>query len=163
MFARRSIVSQTDRITYTYTYNTDDGRPLIAIPDYNSKLVYTYNYTESQSEEGTTTYHLENITSSDGETIDELPSTRTYDVEVFNALFKTGAIATPKSGYYVYFCPTSMDIIVSAKASDLKTNADDEAKGKMYGVRYGIFASIASNYVNRWERDELDARITALE
>jgi hypothetical protein len=161
MFARRSQKEQTDHISYTYTYNVD-GQPLTATADYDNSVVYQYNYTENVDTDGTVSYKLESITLN-GEEVEELPSSRTYTVEVYNALFKTGAIATPKSGYYVYFCPTSMEIIVSAKESDLTADASDETRGKMYGVRYGIFASIASNYVNRWERDELDNRISALE
>jgi hypothetical protein len=175
MFARKSIESRTDHISYTYTYNTD-GQPLTATADYDSSIVYVYNYklvedtTSSTDTDGeaaalsdsTSHYELESITLN-GVVVTELPSERTYNVEIFTALFKTGAIATPKSGYYVYFCPTSMSILVSAKASDMVLSNTDANKGKMFGVRYGIFASIASNYVNRWERDELDERITALE
>jgi hypothetical protein len=157
LFARVSLEPHTDIINYNYTYN-DDGTIATATPTYDTSLVYQYNY--SYGEDDTAT--LESIMLGDS-AVSELPTIRNYDVEVYNPLFKTGAIATPLSGFYVYFCPTSMDIVVSAQASDLQQSDSDEYKGKMFGERYGVFASIASNYVNRWERDELDDRITAIE
>jgi hypothetical protein len=154
LFARISTETVTERITYSYTY-TEEGQFATATADYDPSLVYTYNYTE----DGT----LESITDASGRSVSELPTTRSYEQTVYNPLFKTGAIATPLSGYYVYFCPIGMDIVVSANTTDLQTSSSDAARGKMYGVRYGVFASIASNYVNRWERDELEQRIDALE
>jgi hypothetical protein len=157
LFARVSIEQRTDTVSYTYTYN-DDNSIATASPTYDTSIVYQFNYTTGDDGESV----LDNITLN-GSIVSELPTTHTYDVEVYNPLFKTGAIATPLSGFYVYFCPTSMNIVVSAQASDLTQSDSDEYKGKMFGERYGIFASIASNYVNRWERDELDERITAIE
>jgi hypothetical protein len=157
LFARVSLEPRTDIITYSYTYNTD-GTIATATPDYDSSMVYKFNYTTGDNGEST----LANIMLN-GSIVSELPNTRNYEVEVYNPLFKTGAIATPLSGFYVYFCPASMDIVVSAQAADLKQSSSDEYVGKMFGERYGIFASIASNYVNRWERDELDERISAIE
>ena len=130
LFARKVTNTYDKVIAYSYTYN-GDGTIATATADYDPELVYSYSY----NEEGVAT-----ITDKDGETVPELPATHQVTESFYEPLFRTNDATMPKSGYYLLLCTQDMEIVVSAASSDIT--------GKnLLGVRYGVFASIATNFV----------------
>lgn len=130
LFARKVTNTYDKVIAYSYTYN-GDGTIATATADYDPELVYSYSY----NEEGVAT-----ITDKDGETAPELPATHQVTESFYEPLFRTNDATMPKSGYYLLLCTQDMEIVVSAASSDIT--------GKnLLGVRYGVFASIATNFV----------------
>lgn len=130
LFARKVTNTYDKVIAYSYTYN-GDGTIATATADYDPELVYSYSY----DEEGVAT-----ITDKDGETVPELPATHQVTESFYEPLFRTNDATMPKSGYYLLLCTQDMEIVVSAASSDIT--------GKnLLGVRYGVFASIATNFV----------------
>lgn len=130
LFARKVTNTYDKVIAYSYTYN-GDGTIATATADYDPDLVYSYSY----NEEGVAT-----ITDKDGETVPELPATHQVTESFYEPLFRTNDATMPKSGYYLLLCTQDMEIVVSAASSDIT--------GKnLLGVRYGVFASIATNFV----------------
>lgn len=130
LFARKVTNIFDKVIAYSYTYN-GDGTIATATADYDPELVYSYSY----NEEGVAT-----ITDKDGETVLELPATHQVTESFYEPLFRTNDATMPKSGYYLLLCTQDMEIVVSAASSDIT--------GKnLLGVRYGVFASIATNFV----------------
>lgn len=130
LFARKVTNTYDKVIAYSYTYN-GDGTIATATADYDPDLVYSYSY----NEEGVAT-----ITDKDGETVPELPATHQITESFYEPLFRTNDATMPKSGYYLLLCTQDMEIVVSAASSDIT--------GKnLLGVRYGVFASIATNFV----------------
>ena len=130
LFSRKVTNTYDKVIAYSYTYN-GDGTIATATADYNPELVYSYSY----NEEGVAT-----ITDKDGETVPELPATHQVTESFYEPLFRTNDATMPKSGYYLLLCTQDMEIVVSAASSDIT--------GKnLLGVRYGVFASIATNFV----------------
>lgn len=130
LFARKVTNTYDKVIAYSYTYN-GDGTIATATADYDPELVYSYSY----NEEGMAT-----ITDKDGETVPELPATHQVTESFYEPLFRTNDATMPKSGYYLLLCTQDMEIVVSAASSDIT--------GKnLLGVRYGVFASIATNFV----------------
>ena len=130
LFARKVTNTYDKVIAYSYTYN-GDGTIATATADYDPELVYSYSY----NEEGVAT-----ITDKDGETVPELPATHQVTESFYEPLFRTNDATMPKSGYYLLLCTQDMEIVVSAASSDIT--------GKnLLGVRYGVFASVATNFV----------------
>lgn len=130
LFSRKVTNTYDKVIAYSYTYN-GDGTIATATADYDPELVYSYSY----NEEGVAT-----ITDKDGETVPELPATHQVTESFYEPLFRTNDATMPKSGYYLLLCTQDMEIVVSAASSDIT--------GKnLLGVRYGVFASIATNFV----------------
>ena len=130
LFSRKVTNTYDKVIAYSYTYN-GDGTIATATADYNPELVYSYSYIE----EGVAT-----ITDKDGETVPELPATHQVTESFYEPLFRTNDATMPKSGYYLLLCTQDMEIVMSAASSDIT--------GKnLLGVRYGVFASIATNFV----------------
>ena len=130
LFARKVTNTYDKAIAYSYTYN-GDGTIATATADYDPELVYSYSY----NDEGVAT-----ITDKDGETVPELPATHQVTESFYEPLFRTNDATMPKSGYYLLLCTQDMEIVVSAASSDIT--------GKnLLGVRYGVFASIATNFV----------------
>ncbi len=130
LFSRKVTNTYDKAIAYSYTYN-GDGTIATATADYDPELVYSYSY----NEEGVAT-----ITDKDGETVPELPATHQVTESFYEPLFRTNDATMPKSGYYLLLCTQDMEIVVSAASSDIT--------GKnLLGVRYGVFASIATNFV----------------
>ena len=130
LFARKVTNTYDKVITYSYTYN-GDGTIATATADYDPELVYSYSY----NEEGVAT-----ITDKDGETVPELPATHQVTESFYEPLFRTNDATMPKSGYYLLLCTQDMEIVVSAASSDITGKS-------LLGVRYGVFASIATNFV----------------
>ena len=130
LFSRKVTNTYDKVIAYSYTYN-GDGTIATATADYDPELVYSYSY----NEEGVAT-----ITDKDEETVPELPATHQVTESFYEPLFRTNDATMPKSGYYLLLCTQDMEIVVSAASSDIT--------GKnLLGVRYGVFASIATNFV----------------
>ena len=130
LFSRKVTNTYDKVIAYSYTYN-GDGTIATATADYDPELVYSYSY----NGEGVAT-----ITDKDGETVPELPATHQVTESFYEPLFRTNDATMPKSGYYLLLCTQDMEIVVSAASSDIT--------GKnLLGVRYGVFASIATNFV----------------
>lgn len=130
LFSRKVTNTYDKVIAYSYTYN-GDGTIATATADYDPELVYSYSY----NREGVAT-----ITDKDGETVPELPATHQVTESFYEPLFRTNDATMPKSGYYLLLCTQDMEIVVSAASSDIT--------GKnLLGVRYGVFASIATNFV----------------
>lgn len=130
LFSRKVTNTYDKVIAYSYTYN-GDGTIATATADYDPELVYSYSY----NEKGVVT-----ITDKDGETVPELPATHQVTESFYEPLFRTNDATMPKSGYYLLLCTQDMEIVVSAASSDIT--------GKnLLGVRYGVFASIATNFV----------------
>ena len=130
LFARKVTNTYDKVIAYSYTYN-GDGTIATATADYDPELVYSYSY----NEEGVAT-----ITDKDGETVPELPATHQVTESFYEPLFRTNDATMPKSGYYLLLCTQDMEIVVSAASSDITGKS-------LLGVRYGVFASIATNFV----------------
>ena len=130
LFARKVTNTYDKVIAYSYTYN-GDGTIATATADYDPELVYSYSYNEES---------VATITDKDGETVPELPATHQVTESFYEPLFRTNDATMPKSGYYLLLCTQDMEIVVSAASSDIT--------GKnLLGVRYGVFASIATNFV----------------
>ena len=130
LFSRKVTNTYDKVIAYSFEYD-DEGRITKATADYDPELVYSYSY----NEEGVAT-----ITDKDGETVPELPATHVVTESFYEPLFRTNDATMPKSGYYLLLCTQDMEIVVSAASSDIT--------GKnLLGVRYGVFASIATNFV----------------
>lgn len=130
LFSRKVTNTYDKVIAYSYAYN-GDGTIATATADYDPELVYSYSY----NEEGVAT-----ITDKEGETVPELPATHQVTESFYEPLFRTNDATMPKSGYYLLLCTQDMEIVVSAASSDIT--------GKnLLGVRYGVFASIATNFV----------------
>ena len=130
LFSRKVTNTYDKVIAYSYTYN-GDGTIATATADYDPELVYSYSY----NEEGVAT-----ITDKDGETLPELPATHQVTESFYEPLFRTNDATMPKSGYYLLLCTQDMEIVVSAASSDITDK-------NLLGVRYGVFASIATNFV----------------
>lgn len=131
LFSRQVTRTYNKVLSYTYTYDTD-GKILTATADYDTSLVYTYTY----DAEGT----LQKITDKDGSTVANIPATYEVTESFYEPLFRTNDETMPKSGYYLFLCTTDMDVVVSAKSSDITGKT-------LLGVRYGAFATIATNFV----------------
>ena len=130
LFSRKVTNTYDKVIAYSFEYD-DEGRITKATADYDASLVYSYSY----NEEGAAT-----ITDKDGETVPELPATHVVTESFYEPLFRTNDATMPESGCYLLLCTQDMEIVVSAAASDIT--------GKnLKGVRYGVFASIATNFV----------------
>ena len=130
LFSRKVTRSYDKVIVYAYTYD-QQGRISTATADYDASLVYTYAYGENDTV---------TITDKDGETVQDLPATHQVTESFYEPLFRTNDASMPESGYYLLLCTQDMEIVVSAASSDIT--------GKnMTGIRYGVFASIATNFV----------------
>ena len=89
----------------------------------------------------------------------------TYEVteSFYEPLFRTNDSSMPESGSYLYLCPQDMEMVVSAKTSDISGKS-------LAGIRYGAFASIMTNFLSNFGQKvvaqalaELYARMKALE
>lgn len=130
LFSRKVTNTYDKVIVYSYEYD-DEGRVTKATADYDASLVYTYAY----DGEGAAT-----ITDRDGETVPELPATHVVTESFYEPLFRTNEAAMPESGSYLLLCTQDMEVVVSAPATDITGES-------LQGVRYGVFASIATNFV----------------
>ena len=131
LFARQVTRTYDKVIAYTYEYD-NEGRITKATADYDQSLVYTYTY----SSEGVAT-----IMDKDGETVPGLPATHQVTESFYEPLFRTNDTSMPKSGYYLFLCTTDMDVVISGYTADVSSGKN------LLGVRYGAFATIATNFV----------------
>lgn len=130
VFSRKATNTYDKVIDYSYTYN-EDGTIATATADYDPSLVYTYSYDEES--------HA-TITDNEGEVVQELPATHNVTESFYEPLFRTNDASMPKLGYYLLLCTKDMEVVVSAGITDITDKS-------LLGVRYGIFSSIATNFV----------------
>lgn len=129
LFSRKVTNTYDKVIKYSYTYN-DDGTIATATADYDPELIYSYSY----DDEGNATITI------GGETVQELPATHNVTESFYEPLFRTNDASMPKLGYYLLLCTKDMEVVVSAGITDITDKS-------LLGVRYGIFSSIATNFV----------------
>lgn len=130
IFSRKVTNTYDKVIEYIYTYD-DEGRIVKATAAHDGALVYLYLY----DYEGNVT-----IMDKDGTPVPELPATRNVTESFYEPLFRTNDSTMPESGYYLLLCTQDMEVVISAGTSDITDK-------NLLGVRYGIFASIATNFV----------------
>ena len=131
LFARQVTNTYDKVIVYTTLAEDSEGRPTKVQADYDVSLVYTITY----DTDGLPTYK-----NAQGGIIESLPATHEVTESFYEPLFRTNDSTMPESGYYLFLCTQDMDVVVSGYTSDIT--------GKnMLGVRYGAFASIATNFV----------------
>lgn len=127
----RMVTSTFDKvIAYTYTYD-EQGRISTATADYNPELVYTYAYGENETV---------TITDKEGEAVPELPATHNVTESFYEPLFRTSDASMPESGSYLYLCTSDMQVVISGRQADIEGKS-------VTGVRWGVLASIATNFV----------------
>ena len=130
VFARMVTNTYDKVIVYAYTYD-QQGRISTATADYDTSLVYTYAYGENDTV---------TITGKDGETVPELPATHQVTESFYEPLFRTSDASMPESGSYLFLCTSDMQVVVSGRQADIED-------GSVTGVRWGVLASIATNFV----------------
>lgn len=144
-------------IVYTYTYDeTDPTLYSTATADYDQTIVYTASYDLSD----VTPVFLGWIR--DGQTYQTLPATREVTESYYEPLFKQAVAAMPDTGYYVYLCPETMNVVISG----LTATVDG---GIAIKVGWGIFKNIVSNFLSMPGQNalaqslcDLDARINGI-
>lgn len=132
LFSRAVTRTYDKVINYDFTYGENE-RVLTATADYDKSLVYTAHYADA---EASTPDYWER----GGQQFVTLPATHVVTESFYEPLFKTGAASMPASGCYIYLCPVDMDIVISAKTADISNKS-------MESVRFGVFASITTNFV----------------
>lgn len=131
LFARQVTRTYDKVIVYATLEEDSEGRPTKIQADYDESLVYTVTY----DGEGNASY-----SDASGSPVESLPATHQVTESFYEPLFRTNDTSMPESGYYLLLCTQDMEIVVSAASSDIT--------GKnLLGVRYGVFASIATNFV----------------
>ena len=155
LFARQVTRTYDKVIVYTTLEEDAEGRPVKVQADYDISLVYTITY----DDEGNPAY--EDAT---GEPIESLPATHEVTESFYEPLFRTNDTSMPESGYYLFLCTTDMDVVISGYTEDVTTGKS------LLGVRYGAFATIATNFVGTPGQKvlaqalcQLDARTKTLE
>lgn len=117
-------------INYTYTTDPETGHYLTATADYDSSLVYTAVYDEDTLTGWTRA----------GVSYSVLPATRNVTDSFYEPLVKQSASAMPSTGYYIYLCPTAMEVVISGYTATVNG-------GKALIVGWGIFKNICTNFV----------------
>ena len=117
-------------INYTYTADPDTGHFLTATADYDSSLVYDAVYEEDTLTGWTRA----------GVSYPELPATHNVTDSFYEPLVRQSAAAMPSTGYYIYLCPTAMDVVISGYTATVNG-------GKVLAVGWGIFKNICTNFV----------------
>ena len=155
LFARQVTRTYDKVIVYTTLEEDAEGRPVKVQADYDISLVYTIAY----DDDGNPTYE-----DAEGEPIESLPATHEVTESFYEPLFRTNDTSMPESGYYLFLCTTDMDVVISGYTEDVTTGKS------LLGVRYGAFATIATNFVGTPGQKvlaqalcQLDARIKTLE
>ena len=154
LFARQVTRTYDKVIVYATLEQDSEGRPTKIQADYDANLTYTITY----DGEGNATYK-----NAQGGTVAELPLTHVVTESFYEPLFRTNDSSMPESGSYLYLCPQDMEMVVSAKTSDISGKS-------LAGIRYGAFASIMTNFLSNFGQKvvaqalaELYARLEALE
>ena len=155
LFARQVTRTYDKVIVYTTLEEDTEGRPTKVQADYDASLVYTVTY----DDEGIPTYK-----DAQGGIVESLPATHVVTESFYEPLFRTNDATMPESGYYLFLCTTDMDVVISGYTADVSTGKN------LLGVRYGAFATIATNFVGTPGQKvlaqalcQLDARIKVLE
>lgn len=155
LFARQVTRTYDKVIVYTTIEEDASGRPTKLQADYDASLVYTVTY----DDEGNTSY-----SDASGEPVESLPATHVVTESFYEPLFRTNDTSMPSSGYYLFLCTTDMDVVISGYTADISAGKN------LLGVRYGAFATIATNFVGTPGQKvlaqalcQLDARTKTLE
>ena len=155
LFARQVTRTYDKVIVYTTIEEDSSGRPIKIQADYDSSLVYTVTY----DDEGNASY-----SDASGSPVESLPATHVVTESFYEPLFRTNDTSMPSSGYYLFLCTTDMDVVISGYTADVS------AGKTLLGVRYGAFATIATNFVGTPGQKvlaqalcQLEARIKVLE
>lgn len=132
LFARQVTNTYDKVIVYTTLEEDSEGRPVKVQADYDASLVYTITY----DDDGIPTYK-----DSQGGIVESLPATHQVTESFYEPLFRTNDATMPKSGHYLFLCTKDMDVVLSGYTADVSSGKN------LLGVRYGVFASIATNFV----------------
>lgn len=155
LFARQVTRTYDKVIVYTTIEEDTSGRPTKIQADYDASLVYTVTY----DDEGNASYR-----DASGSPVESLPTTHVVTESFYEPLFRTNDTSMPSSGYYLFLCTTDMDVVISGYTADVSAGKN------LLGVRYGAFATIATNFVGTPGQKvlaqalcQLEARIKVLE
>ena len=132
LFARQVTNTYDKVIVYTTLEEDSEGRPAKVQADYDGSLVYTITY----DDEGIPTYKT-----ASGGVVESLPATHEVTESFYEPLFRTNDSSMPESGAYLFLCTQDMDVVLSGYTADVSSGKN------LLGVRYGVFASIATNFV----------------
>lgn len=132
LFARQVTNTYDKVIVYETLEEDTEGRPTKIQADYDASLVYTITY----DDDGIPTYK-----DASGSVVESLPATHEVTESFYEPLFRTNDTSMPKSGHYLFLCTQDMDVVLSGYTADVSSGKN------LLGVRYGVFASIATNFV----------------
>lgn len=132
LFARQVTNTYDKVIVYETLEEDTEGRPTKIQADYDASLVYTITY----DDDGIPTYK-----DASGGVVESLPATHVVTESFYEPLFRTNDTSMPKSGHYLFLCTQDMDVVLSGYTADVSSGKN------LLGVRYGVFASIATNFV----------------
>ena len=159
LFARQVTRTYDKVIEYETVSEYYDGRPAEIRAKHDPSLRYEVVYKDDSI------YYIK-LPRPSGNIVGLLHNPQlTYEVteSFYEPLFRTNDSSMPESGSYLYLCPQDMEMVVSAKTSDISGKS-------LAGIRYGAFASIMTNFLSNFGQKvvaqalaELYARLESLE
>ena len=159
LFARQVTRTYDKVIEYETVSEYYDGRPAEIRAKHDPSLRYEVVYQDDSI------YYIK-LPRPSGNIVGLLHNPQlTYEVteSFYEPLFRTNDSSMPESGSYLYLCPQDMEMVVSAKTSDISGKS-------LAGIRYGAFASIMTNFLSNFGQKvvaqavaELYARLESLE
>ena len=159
LFARQVTRTYDKVIEYETVSEYNDGRPAEIRAKHDPSLRYEVVYQDDSI------YYIK-LPRPSGNIVGLLHNPQlTYEVteSFYEPLFRTNDSSMPESGSYLYLCPQDMEMVVSAKTSDISGKS-------LAGIRYGAFASIMTNFLSNFGQKvvaqalaELYARLESLE
>lgn len=159
LFARQVTRTYDKVIEYETVSEYYDGRPAEIRAKHDPSLRYEVVYQDDNI------YYIK-LPRPSGNIVGLLHNPQlTYEVteSFYEPLFRTNDSSMPESGSYLYLCPQDMEMVVSAKTSDISGKS-------LAGIRYGAFASIMTNFLSNFGQKvvaqalaELYARLESLE
>lgn len=159
LFARQVTRTYDKVIEYETVSEYYDGRPAEIRAKHDPSLRYEVVYQDDSI------YYIK-LPRPSGNIVGLLHNPQlTYEVteSFYEPLFRTNDSSMPESGSYLYLCPQDMEMVVSAKTSDISGKS-------LAGIRYGAFASIMTNFLSNFGQKvvaqalaELYARLASLE